>query len=51
VDNILSPFFRDDVLHFVARRLDDSGHLRAVLYSYRVTDVDCDWLPLTVQDP
>ncbi len=51
VDNILSPFFRDDVLHFVARRLDDAGTLRSVLYSFRVTDVGCEWIPLTVQDP
>lgn len=51
VDNILSPFFRDDVLHFVARRLDDSGTLRSVLYSFRVMDADCDWLPTEVLDP
>lgn len=51
VDNILSPFFRDDILHFVARRLDDSGSLGSILYSFRVTDTDCDWLPLTVQSP
>lgn len=51
VDNILSPFFRDDVLHFVARRLDDSGSLRSVRYSFRVTDSGCDWLPTEVRDP
>ncbi len=51
VDNILSPFFRDDVLHFVARRLDDSGTLRSVLYSFRVTETGCTWLPTDLRDP
>ena len=45
VDNILSPFFRADTLYFVARRLAAGDRLRSVLYSFRVDDVDCDWLP------
>ena len=45
VENILSPFFRDDTLYFVARRVDSAGHLRSVLYSYQVNDQGCRWLP------
>jgi hypothetical protein len=44
VENVLSPFFRDDRLYFVARRVDPAGSLRSVLYSYRVTDDGCRWL-------
>ena len=45
VENVLSPFFRDDTLYFLARRVDSSGHLRSVLYSFRVTDDQCRWFP------
>jgi hypothetical protein len=45
VENVLSPFFRDDTLYFVARRVDSEGDLRSVLYSYRVTDDGCQWVP------
>ncbi len=45
VDNILAPFFCEDVLHFVARRVDSAGHLRSVLYSYQVADAGCRWVP------
>lgn len=45
VDNILSPFFRGDELYFVARRLDPTGRLRAMLYRYGVTDDGCTWTP------
>jgi hypothetical protein len=45
VENVLSPFFRDDTLYFVARRVDSAGDLRSVLYSYRVTDGGCHWVP------
>jgi hypothetical protein len=31
VENVLSPFFRDDTLYFVARRVDPTGRLRSVL--------------------
>lgn len=45
VDNILAPFFRDDTLYFVARRVDGADHLRSVLYSYRIVEADCRWVP------
>jgi hypothetical protein len=45
VENVLSPFFRDDTLYFVARRVDATGRLRSVLYSFRVTDDRCQWVP------
>jgi len=51
VDNILSPFFREDTLYFVARRLDLAGQLRSVLYAYRVTDAGCRWVPTETTQP
>jgi hypothetical protein len=45
VENVLSPFFRGDTLHFVARRVDDAGQLRSVLYTYRVSGENCNWIP------
>jgi hypothetical protein len=45
VETLLSPFFRGDTLYFVARRVDAAGDLRSVLYSYRVADDGCAWVP------
>lgn len=45
VENVLSPFFRDDTLYFLARRVDSTSHLRSVLYSFRVTEDRCRWFP------
>ncbi len=47
VDNILSPFFQGDTLHFVARRVDPAGQLRAVHYTFHVSGTGCDWTPVT----
>lgn len=45
VENVLSPFFRDDTLYFVARRVTEAGRLRSVLYSYDISDRGCQWIP------